>query len=96
MNRSVIEEFEKRSGYLLGRLEKMNQQADAIERLRSGVRIFIECLRFQADKNQITSITSLDQSIASLKESQTTVRQGENIRILTLIAIAYLPLTLVT
>jgi hypothetical protein len=37
----------------------------------------------------------VDQSIASLRESREAVKQGENIRILTLITIGYLPVSLV-
>jgi hypothetical protein len=46
-----MEEFEKRNGYLLGRLEKMYQQVDAIERLRGGVSVYAAHAQdFQADR----------------------------------------------
>jgi Mg2+ and Co2+ transporter CorA len=97
-----MEYLELYRGKLQGHREKMLQQRAAIESLRDGVSIlsysvYAEYIQdLQANQIQISSITSVDQNMASLEESRAAVKQGENIRILTLITIAYLPVSLVT
>ena len=41
---------------------------------------------------QISTVTNVEDSQTALRDSKTTIRQGNNIRILTYITIAYLPL----
>lgn len=45
---------------------------------------------------QISTVTNVEDSQTALRDSKTTIRQGNNIRILTYITIAYLPLGFVT
>ena len=48
-----MEEFDKRRGHLEGRLEKINQQVEAIARLRDGVSIYAGgVLDFEANKSR--------------------------------------------
>ncbi|KAI9736318.1 MAG: hypothetical protein M1834_001204 [Cirrosporium novae-zelandiae] len=72
----VIDEFKKRFKDLSRVESDMQQKIDQISQYR----------------DSITAITNVQQSIVSLQESHIATAQGENIRILTLITIVYLPL----
>jgi hypothetical protein len=45
---------------------------------------------------QISTVTNVQDSRTALEDSRTTIRQGNNIRVLTLVTISYLPLGFVT
>ena len=60
--------------------------------------LFITCRTFKIELTwqQISTVTNVEDSQTALRDSKTTIRQGNNIRILTYITIAYLPLGFVT
>ncbi len=55
---------------------------------------YIQCAILKT--RQISTVTNVRDSRAALRDSQTTIKQGNNIRVLTLITIAYLPIGFVT
>lgn len=77
---NVIEEFEKRYGMLSDVQIRTQLKIRQVTGLRDG----------------ISTVTNVEDSQTALRDSQTTIRQGNNIRILTYITIAYLPLGFVT
>lgn len=77
---NVIEEFEKRYGMLSDVHITTQLKISQITGLRDG----------------ISTVTNVEDSQTALRDSKTTIRQGNNIRMLTYITIAYLPLGFVT
>jgi Mg2+ and Co2+ transporter CorA len=77
---NVIEEFEKRYGILSDVQIRTQLKIRQVTGLRDG----------------ISTVTNVVDSQTALDDSKTTIRQGNNIRILTYITIAYLPLGFVT
>lgn len=77
---NVVEEFEKRFGMLNDVRIRTQLKIRQVTGLRDG----------------ISTVTNVEDSQTALRDSKTTIRQGNNIRILTYITIAYLPLGFVT
>jgi hypothetical protein len=53
-------------------------------------------ISLNTDDIQISTVTNVVDSRTALEDSKTTIKQGNNIRVLTLITIVYLPLGFVT
>ncbi|KAL2072990.1 hypothetical protein VTL71DRAFT_10314 [Oculimacula yallundae] len=77
---NVIEEFEKRYGMLSDVQIRTQLKISQVTGLRDG----------------ISTVTNVEDSQTALRDSKTTIKQGNNIRILTYITIAYLPLGFIT
>ncbi|KAH7357225.1 hypothetical protein BKA65DRAFT_223058 [Rhexocercosporidium sp. MPI-PUGE-AT-0058] len=77
---NVIEEFEKRHGMLSDVQIRTQLKISQVTGLRDG----------------ISTVTNVEDSQTALRDSKTTIKQGNNIRILTYITIAYLPLGFIT
>ncbi|KAI9049724.1 hypothetical protein LZ554_005876 [Drepanopeziza brunnea f. sp. 'monogermtubi'] len=77
---NVVEEFEKRFGMLSDVQIRTQLKIRQVTGLRDG----------------ISTVTNVEDSQTALRDSKTTIKQGNNIRILTYITIAYLPLGFVT
>ncbi|PBP23734.1 hypothetical protein BUE80_DR005413 [Diplocarpon rosae] len=77
---NVVEEFEKRFGMLADVRIRTQLKIRQVTGLRDG----------------ISTITNVEDSQTALRDSKTTIKQGNNIRILTYITIAYLPLGFIT
>jgi len=79
-NSTVIDEFKKRHGMLVDVAEKTQLKIKQVTGLRDG----------------ISTITNVVDTQTALADNQTTIQQGNNIRTLTYITIAYLPLAFIT
>ncbi|KAH7407184.1 hypothetical protein BKA64DRAFT_666015 [Cadophora sp. MPI-SDFR-AT-0126] len=77
---NIIEEFEKRYGMLSDVQIRTQLKISQVTGLRDG----------------ISTVTNVEDSQTALRDSKTTIKQGNNIRILTYITIAYLPLGFIT
>ncbi|CZT10086.1 uncharacterized protein RCO7_03218 [Rhynchosporium graminicola] len=77
---NVIEEFDKRYGMLSDVQIRTQLKISQVTGLRDG----------------ISTVTNVEDSQTALRDSKTTIKQGNNIRILTYITIAYLPLGFIT
>ncbi|KAK3350290.1 hypothetical protein B0T25DRAFT_457435, partial [Lasiosphaeria hispida] len=76
----IIDEFKKRHGMLVDVAEKTQLKIKQVTGLRDG----------------ISTITNVVDTQTALADNQTTIQQGNNIRTLTYITIAYLPLGFIT
>jgi len=95
---SIIDEFKKRHGMLVDVAEKTQLKIKQVTGLRDGVSATIQYLRTctKLRETQISTITNVVDTQTALADNQTTIQQGNNIRTLTYITIAYLPLGFIT
>ncbi|KAK0100648.1 hypothetical protein ONS95_007101 [Cadophora gregata] len=77
---NVIEEFEKRYG-MLSDVQVSTQ---------------LKIIQVTGFRDGISTVANVEDSQTALRDSKTTIKQGNNIRILTYITIAYLPLGFIT
>jgi hypothetical protein len=95
---NIMESFDKRFSNLSNAQARIELRIKHITGLRDGVSI----LTFMF-KNTCLSFVNMDQAnilkistVTNVQDSRTTIRQGKNIGALTLLTIAYLPLTFIT
>lgn len=79
-HRSIHEGYQKSKSRLQAQLMGIHQRSDNVTRLRDGR----------------STVTNLEEAVQGLEQSTIAVKQGNNIRVLTYITIAYLPLGWVT